>query len=71
MRDPARLDDFYNRIKEAHRQVPDMRIGQLWMNILAEHCAIYRRDAFYTEDDEFVSAFEKIISKWTGVESKE
>lgn len=66
MRDTARLNDFYNRIKEAHKQVPDMRIGQLWMNILAEYCAQYRRDAFYTEDNEFVSAFEKTISKWIG-----
>ena len=66
MRDPARLDDFYNRLKEAHKQIPDMRIGQLWMNILGEYCAQYRRDAFYTEDDDFVSAFEEIINKWTG-----
>lgn len=67
MRDPARLDDFYNRLKEAHKQVPDMRIGQLWTNVLGQYVSEYKKDPFFVEDDKFVSAFEEIINKWTGV----
>lgn len=67
MRDPARLDGFYGRLKEAHKKVPDMRIGQFWMNVLGEYYTQYKRDAFYTEDEEFVSVLEEILNKWTEV----
>ena len=67
MRDPARLDGFYDRLKEAHKKVPDMRIGQFLMNILGEYFARYVKNVFYIEDEEFMSDIEEILNKWTGV----
>lgn len=68
MRDPERLDNFYNEIKEIHKNnYPDWRIGQFFNNFLAWHCNKYG-DFFYVEDAKFVERFNEYINSLKGKE---
>lgn len=56
MRDPKRLDDFYDKLKELHKKnCPDWRIAQLFCNL---QC-FCRQDLFYMEDDRLLKKFEE------------
>lgn len=58
MRDPERLDAFYDRIKELHKKkIPDWRFGQLIINFLSAY-----GDTFYWEEDRFLNKFEEYIA---------
>lgn len=51
MRDPNRLDIFYNELKKLHKEnVPDWRFGQFLVNFLTW----YNRDPFYLEEDKMM-----------------
>lgn len=55
MRDPDRLDEFYDELKEIHHtSFPDMRFGQLMMNFLGFVSSTKERDPFFPEDDEMI-----------------
>lgn len=57
MRNPERLDNFYNKLKEIHKTyVPDWRVGQLMYNFIKVY-----GDPFYLEEDEFIAAIEDYI----------
>lgn len=52
MRNPNRLDKFYEDLKKLHKEnVPDWRFGQLISNFEAW----YGNDIFYLEENQFVS----------------
>ena len=52
MRDPNRLDDFYEKLKKIHKEkVPDWRFGQLISNFESW----YGKDIFYLEESQFIS----------------
>ena len=52
MRDPNRLDDFYEKLKKIHKEkVPDWRFGQLLSNFESW----YGNDVFYLEENQFMS----------------
>lgn len=52
MRDPNRLDDFYEKLKKIHKEkVPDWRFGQLISNFVSW----YGKDIFYLEENQFMS----------------
>lgn len=60
MRNPERLDSFYEEMKNAHKTtVPDWRFGQLIYNFMREI-----GDPFYLEDDKFISLFKEWIAKY-------
>lgn len=51
MRDPNRLDVFYDELKRLHKEnVPDWRFGQFLVNFLTW----YNRDPFYIEEDKMM-----------------
>lgn len=53
MRNPKRLDNFYNELKEIHkRSFPDLRFGQFMMNVLG--WIAKKRDPFFPEEDEML-----------------
>lgn len=59
MRNPDRLDAFYNRLKDIHKTyVPDWRFGQMMCNFISEY-----GDPFFLEEDEFIAAIEDYIKK--------
>lgn len=56
MRDPNRLDVFYDELKRLHKEnVPDWRFGQLLVNVLIW----YNRDPFYLEEDKMIDVFKR------------
>lgn len=51
MRNPNRLDAFYDELKRLHKEnVPDWRFGQFLVNFLTW----YNRDPFYLEEDKMI-----------------
>ena len=59
MRDAARLDKFYDTLKECHKKyLPDWRFGQLIINFISD-CG----DPFYYEEDKMLEKLEEYIKK--------
>ena len=56
MRNPKRIDACLDQLKEAWKQVPDMRLGQLLENAGVD---------FYTEDIDAVSKVFEFIEHFT------
>jgi uncharacterized protein YihD (DUF1040 family) len=71
MRDINRIDPFMDKLKEFWKQFPDLRFVQL-LDIINFHAEKkFKKDAFYLEDDEFLSiADEMNIDFYTAVEGK-
>lgn len=62
MRDPKRLDDFYDRLKKVHQEkLPDWRFGQLMLNFLSAYMASNRIDFFYCEDAQLIKELEEYV----------
>ncbi len=61
MRDPKRIDDFCDRLKEVWKQVPDWRFGQLMLNALGDIQAQTSRDVFFIEDPEMIQRLEELF----------
>ena len=62
MRDSKRLDSFYDKLKELHKQIPDIRFGQLICNLQRSE----GNDLFYYEEDRLLKAIEKHIHERLG-----
>ena len=56
MRDPKRIDELLNTVKTVWEQYPDMRFGQLVVNVLGV-------DPFYIEDDIILKAFQNWVEE--------
>jgi len=54
MRDPNRIDPLLARLKVAWEKNPDLRLGQLLMNVYRDPVL------YYVEDDELITAMEKL-----------
>ena len=62
MRDPRRLDDFYDRLKKIHQEkLPDWRFGQLMLNFLSAYMTSNRIDFFYCEDAQLIKELEEYV----------
>lgn len=58
MRDPDRLDAFYDELKKIHKEYyPDWRFGQFMVNIIK-----ILGDPFYWEEDTFLENLWMMIS---------
>ena len=58
MRNPQRLDSFYDTIKELHKKhFPDWRFGQLMSNFFGWLYEVKGRDLFFPEEDEMEQHF--------------
>lgn len=55
MRNPNRLDKFYDEMKEIHKMsFPDWRFGQLMSNFFGWLYSEKKRDCFFPEEDEMI-----------------
>lgn len=55
MRDPKRLDKFYDEVKRIHKKhFPDWRFGQFMYNFLGWVSVDQGRDPFFPEEDEMI-----------------
>jgi hypothetical protein len=62
MRNPDRIPIILERLKKLWEKYPDMRLAQLIGNVYP--CTEYTRiDAYYTEDEEYISNMEKMYAK--------
>lgn len=58
MRDPNRLDNFYDEIKEIHKNYfPDLRFGQLMSNFFGWLMQEKGVDLFFPEEDKMAQYF--------------
>ena len=62
MRNVERIKPFCETLVNEWSKVPDLRFGQLMMDILAMYVQEYGNDYFYAEDDEMI----KVIKKFVG-----
>ena len=66
MRNPERLDKFYDELKEMHKHsFPDLRFGQFMMNVLGWINSVKKRDPFFPEEDEIL----KLIKEYANTNS--
>lgn len=63
MRNPARIDEFCDRLKTAWKKLPDWRFGQFMMNCLGSMHA-QGRDPFFPEEPEMIEFIEKYAEKY-------
>lgn len=60
VRNPDRLDSFYDELKEIHKNsFPDMRFGQFILNVLEWIDSTKNRDPFFLEEDEMLNLIEE------------
>lgn len=53
MRDPKRIDTILNRIKRIWNKYPDLRLGQLIVNVISDDSILYM-----LEDEEMIRSLE-------------
>lgn len=69
MRDPKRIDEFCDLLKELWKRVPDWRFGQLISN-LGRQLEWTPGGFFYAEDEEFMNELARILAKFNEYENK-
>lgn len=68
MRNPDRLDKFYEEVKKIHKDYfPDWRFGQLCSNFFGWLYKEKGKDLFFPEEDQmlkYLEEYAKTHSKW-------
>ncbi len=68
MRDPMRLDRFYDEVRCIHKKCfPDWRFGQLMSNFLGWVYHEKKRDPFFPEEDEmiqYLKEYSRRVAAW-------
>ena len=59
MRDPKRIDEIINKIKDIWNKYPDLRLGQLIL------CNVREEDLFYIDDNELLRRLDDFESNHT------
>ena len=63
MRNPNRLDKFYDEMKEVHKKsFPDWRFGQLMSNFLGWLYSVKGRDPFFPEEGDMIEYFKEFAN---------
>ena len=65
MRDINRLYNFYDKLRENHKKLPDWRFGQFILNFISWYYTKYHTDIFYIEDTEMLLAIEEFVDNFT------
>ena len=60
MRDPNRLDKYYDEMKEIHKKsFPDWRFGQLISNFFGWLYTEKKKDCFFLEEGDMIEYFKE------------
>lgn len=63
MRDPDRLDKFYDEMKKIHKKsFPDWRFGQLMSNFFGWLMSEKKKDLFFPEEDGMMEYFREFAN---------
>ena len=66
MRDPNRLNEFYNTMKTLHQACfPDLRFGQLMSNFFGWLMQKYQMDLFFPEEDKMLEYFREYCKEFS------
>ena len=66
MRDPNRLDDFYDELKKIHKEYfCDIRFGQLCSNFFGWLMSKKGIDLFFPEEDKMLEYFKEYTSVYS------
>jgi uncharacterized protein YihD (DUF1040 family) len=60
MRDPKRIPEILNQISQCWNTYPDLRLGQLLLNVSAK----YSKDLYYIEDEELVKLLRDFLQTY-------
>ena len=72
MRDPNRLNDFYDEMKRIHKvYFPDWRFGQLMSNFLGWVYSEKKKDPFFPEEEEMLRYFLEFSGEYSPWEKSE
>ena len=63
MRDINRLYNFYDKLRENHKKLPDWRFGQFILNFISWYYTKYHTDIFYIEDTKMLLAIEEFVNE--------
>lgn len=67
MRDPNRLDSFYEELKNIHKEyLPDWRYGQLCSNFFGWLSEVKGIDPFFPEEPRMLEYLKEYIAPMTG-----
>ena len=67
MRDPKRLDEFYDKLKELHKEnIPDWRFGQFCSNFFAWLMTVKKKDLFFPEEGRMLEYIEEYLKEIKG-----
>ena len=62
MRDPNRLDNFYEEVKNIHKEnFPDLRFGQFMSNFFGWLTSTKGKDIFFLEEGEMLKLFREYV----------
>ena len=63
MRNPNRLYDFYDEMRDIHmKSFPDWRFGQLMSNFFGWLMSEKKRDLFFPEEEEMIGYFREFAN---------
>lgn len=63
MRNPDRLDSFYDRLKELHKKyAPDWRFGQLCSNFFGWLMSVKKVDLYFPEENKMIEYLEEYFN---------
>ena len=64
MRDPNRLDKFYEEFKEIHKKyAPNQRFGQFCSNFFGWVVSKKKKDIFFPEDDKMLEYLKEYVNE--------
>ena len=66
MRNPNRIDNFIEKVRDAWKEVPDWRFGQFMLNVLGDMQAKAEYDLFFMEDEDFFKLFDEVMKVYKG-----
>ena len=65
MRNPNRLNNLYNELKNIHKTyIPDWRFGQFMINFINWYYNKYKIDIFYIEDNKILTYIKEYINEF-------
>ena len=69
-RDTKRIQPFCNRLAKVWEKLPDLRFGQLMVNLIRDYEAEHGSDIFFLEEDETAEIIEAYCERLSGEYTK-
>ena len=57
-----KIHEFCSKLEKIWRKWPELRFGQMMVNMLSDYIAKNERDVFFVEDEDLLAFFEKYMN---------